>query len=96
MLFDGPTRATFQHPDDSLEGFGAAIDTKAGIITLKKATNPNWKATLQFRRAGAGQLILDGEMDGALRHLQLHLLDRSKLMLISRGFHWIQERPFYR
>jgi hypothetical protein len=96
LLFDRPTQATFQHSDDSLEGFGTTIDTKAGIITLKKPTNPHWKASFQFQRPGADQLTLDGEMNGTPLHLQLHLQDRSKFMLISRGFHWIQERPFYR
>jgi hypothetical protein len=96
VVFDRPTYATFQHPDDSLEGFGAAIDAKAGSITLSKPANPNWKANFRFQRPAAGQLTLDGEMNGAPLHLQLHQQDRNKLMLISRGFHWVQERPFYR
>jgi hypothetical protein len=29
-------------------------------------------------------------------HMQLKLLDRNKFLLISRGFHWIQETPFNR
>ncbi len=96
VLFEHPTQAAFQHPDDSMERFGATIDTKAGTIILKKSTNPNWTANFQFQRAGTDGLTLDGEMDGAPLHLQLHLQDRNKLMLISRGFHWIQEAPFYR
>jgi hypothetical protein len=28
--------------------------------------------------------------------MQLRLVDRSKFMVVSRGFHWVQEYPFNR
>jgi len=28
--------------------------------------------------------------------VQLQLWDRNKLLLVNRGFHWIQEYPFNR
>jgi hypothetical protein len=29
-------------------------------------------------------------------HMRLQLVDRSKFMLVSRGFHWVSEFPFNR
>ena len=40
--------------------------------------------------------MLDGNMNGHQLQMQLQLFDREKLLLVSRGFHWIQERPFNR
>jgi uncharacterized membrane protein YphA (DoxX/SURF4 family) len=96
VLFDMPAQASLQHADDSLEAFVAAVDTKAGTVMLTKAGTPNWKASFQFQRAGPDRMTLDGQMNGAPLHLKLRLQDRNKLLLISRGFNWVQERPFYR
>jgi hypothetical protein len=41
-------------------------------------------------------LILDGNMDSHKMHMQLELVDLNKFLLVSRGFHWIQEYPFNR
>jgi len=41
-------------------------------------------------------MILDGTMDGHAVHMQLQLVDRNKFVLVSRGFHWIQEYPYNR
>jgi len=35
-------------------------------------------------------------MDGHKVHMQLELFDRKKFLLVSRGFHWVQENPFNR
>ena len=40
------------------------------------------------------QLTLDGNMDGHKVHMPLNLVDRRKFLLVSRGFHWVQEYPF--
>ena len=82
--------------DDSLAFFGCSIDAKAGTIALTKNGDKNWKAGFTFQRPAADQLILDGTMDRQKVHMRMQLLDRSKFMLISRGFHWVQESPFYR
>lgn len=87
---------SIQRSDDSFDHYGASIDTKAGNITLSKASNKNWNAVLKYERAGADCMTLDGRIDDRPIHLQLQLMDRSKLTLISRGFHWIQEYPFNR
>lgn len=41
-------------------------------------------------------LILRGTMNGAPMVAQFHRLDESGMLLLSRGFHWINEDPFNR
>ena len=47
-------------------------------------------------RPGVNQLMLAGEMDGRRIEVRLALVDRNAFLLVSRGFHWVQEYPFNR
>lgn len=96
VVFDFVERAQFQRMDDTMASFSAAINPAAQTLSLSKPSDKNWKANFKFERPAQDQLTLDGRMDSHQVHLQLHLVDRSKFMLVSRGFHWIQEYPFNR
>ena len=96
VIFDVPTRAAFQHMDESLARFGAAIDTKESSLKLTKNDDKEWKANFTYTRPAADRLILEGEIDGHKEKMELQLVDRSKFLLVSRGFHWVQEYPFNR
>jgi uncharacterized membrane protein YphA (DoxX/SURF4 family) len=95
-VFEIPNRVDFQRMDDSFARYGAAIDASDKTIALTKNGDKNWKANFTFHRVGEDQLILDGSMDGHSIHMQLQLVDSNKFLLVSRGFHWIQEYPFNR
>ncbi len=96
VVFDFPTFASFQRPDDTFTGFGSSINDTDKTLTLTKPADKNWKATFTFVRPAADQLVLDGTMDGHKIQLQLKLQDRDKFTLVNRGFHWINEYPFQR
>jgi hypothetical protein len=96
LIFDVPTRAAFQKMDESLSRFGAEINPSDNTLKLTKNDDPNWKANFSFRRQAPDRLLLDGDIDGHKEKMELQLVDRSKLLLVSRGFHWIQEYPFNR
>ncbi|MGO9255379.1 MAG: DoxX family protein [Bryobacteraceae bacterium] len=96
VIFDFPTAVAFQRMDDSFASYGASIDAGAKTLALTKRGDRNWKASLSFQRGAQDQLILDGNMDSHKVHMQLHLVDRNKFLLVNRGFHWIQEYPFNR
>jgi uncharacterized membrane protein YphA (DoxX/SURF4 family) len=96
VIFDFTTRTTFQHPDDSFEGFGVSFNVDHRSLALTKDSDKKWKANFTYARPAKDQLILDGDMDGHQIHMQLQLLDREKFLLLSRGFHWVQEYPFNR
>jgi uncharacterized membrane protein YphA (DoxX/SURF4 family) len=99
-IFDFPTSVGFQRMDDSVTTYGATIDAQTNTIALKKGSDKNWKADFKFQRTStsnaADKLALDGNMDGHKLHMELTLFDRNKFLLVSRGFHWIQEYPFNR
>jgi uncharacterized membrane protein YphA (DoxX/SURF4 family) len=95
-IFDFPDRVNFQRMDDSLAGYGAAINVSDKTLALTKNGDQSWKANFHFERAAQDQLTLDGDMDGHRIHMQLQLVDRGKFLLVNRGFHWVQENPFNR
>ncbi len=96
VVFDFPTLASFQRMDDSFARYGVKIDVNSNGLVLTKSDAKDWKANFAFRRPTPDQLILDGQMDGHKVRMQLRLFDREKFLLISRGFHWVQENPFNR
>jgi uncharacterized membrane protein YphA (DoxX/SURF4 family) len=95
-IFDFPSRMSFQRMDSSMARFGASIDAKKQTVALTKDDDKNWKSSFTFQRPAPDQLILDGTMDGQKVHMKLQLVDRAKFLLVSRGFHWVQEQPFNR
>ena len=96
VILDNPTRMAFQRMDDSFAFYGTSINVNTKTLALTKDADKNWKASLSYQRPAEDQLILDGNMDGRKVHMQLQLFDRKKFLLLSRGFHWIQEHPFNR
>jgi uncharacterized membrane protein YphA (DoxX/SURF4 family) len=95
-VFDVPDRVGFQRMDDTFARYGATINSGDKTIALTKDSDKNWKANFTFQRVGENELILDGDMDSHKIHMQLQLVDLKKFVLVSRGFHWIQEYPFNR
>jgi uncharacterized membrane protein YphA (DoxX/SURF4 family) len=95
-VFDAPDRVAFQRMDDTFARYGAAINANGKTIALTKDNDKNWKANFTFQRVGENELVLDGNMDSHKIHMQLELVDLNKFLLVSRGFHWIQEYPFNR
>jgi len=96
IVFDSPANITVQQMDDSVQRYTAAIDTKPGTLNLSSASDKNWKAAYTFSRPAPDRLLLNGVANGRKASLELTLLDPAKMLLRSRGFHWIQDYPFYR
>jgi uncharacterized membrane protein YphA (DoxX/SURF4 family) len=96
VIFDIPIRMSFQRMDGSFARFGASIDINKQTVALTKDDDKDWKSSLTFQRPAPDELILDGAMDGNKVHMKLQLIDSAKFLLVSRGFHWAQERPFNR
>jgi uncharacterized membrane protein YphA (DoxX/SURF4 family) len=94
VAFDFNDYTAFQRMDDSFAYYGTEINLKSGTLVLTKFDDKNWKANFSLRRPTPDQLVLNGEMDGHNVEMQLQLRDRKKFLLVSRGFHWVQERPF--
>jgi uncharacterized membrane protein YphA (DoxX/SURF4 family) len=96
VLFDSPTFTNLQRMDDTFVLFSSSINASDKTITLTKGSDKNWKAAFTYDRPAQDQLTMDGTMDGHKISMRLKLVDRSKLTLVSRGFHWINEYPYQR
>lgn len=96
LVFDFPQFVSAQSMDDSFQGYRVNIDMKSKTFVLGKFSDPKWKANFSFSQPASDSMILDGTMDGHKIEAHLHLFDRSKFLLVSRGFHWIQDYPFNR
>lgn len=96
MVFDYPQYTTIYSMADAGQLYGAKIDMTAHTLALAKPSDKNWKGDFTFTHADANHLILDGTMDRHKIHAECELLDRSKFLLVRRGFHWVQDYPFNR
>jgi hypothetical protein len=90
-IFDYPGRMAFQRTDDTFAPYGASVNLPERTLALTKSDDKNWRANFTFQRPAGDQLILDGRMDNHQVHMELQLTDRNSFLLVSRGFHWIQE-----
>src|SRR3954463_3774426 len=90
-IFDYPDRMAFQRTDDSFAPYGASVNLPDRTLALTKSNDKNWRASFTFQRPAGDQLILDGRMDNHQVHMELQLTDRNSFVLVSRGFHWIEE-----
>jgi len=95
-IFDYPDRMAFQRLDDTFAAYGASVNLPERTLALTKSDDKNWRASFTFQRPAGDQLILDGRMDNHQVHMELQLTDRNSFLLVSRGFHWIQEAPLGR
>src|SRR6267142_2205121 len=86
----------FQRMDDSFAHYGASVNLPERTLALTKSDDKNWTASFTFQQPAGDQLILDGRMDNHQVHMELQSTDRNSFLLVSRGFHWVQEFPLGR
>jgi len=96
MVFDSPQVSRIYSMNDTGQYFGVRIDANTRTVVLTKPSDKNWKADFSFTRPDGSHLTLDGTMDKHKIHAEFELLDRSKFLLVTRGFHWVQDYPFNR
>ncbi|GAA4818582.1 DoxX family protein [Streptomyces ziwulingensis] len=83
-----------QRMDGSIVDYVAAVDPRQAVITLAKADDPTWSATLAFRRPGPGRLSLSGQVDGHQVRMHLKAANADDFPVLRPGFHWVQEEPY--
>ena len=87
---------SFQKMDQKFDRFGGTIDTVKRTLVLRKGTDSTWKPVLTYERPSPTRLALEGDIDGKRVRMAMTQHDLNKFMLISRGFHWVQEFPVNR
>jgi hypothetical protein len=94
VIFQNKATVIFWRMDDTSVGYSATIDTARKTIAL--TANKQSLGTLAYEQPTPDTLILDGALAGQTLRFETRLFDRSRFLLVSRGFHWIQEAPFNR
>ena len=85
----GAFRAAVATDTDPYERYGVEFD--GNLLKLRSFGDPQDQPAFAIRQPDADHLTLDGPFVLTLRRV-----DPSKIILTSRGFHWIQEYPFNR
>jgi hypothetical protein len=52
--------------------------------------------SLAWTLPDSDHVVVEGKINGDSLYARLRRVDTSKLLLNSRGFHWINENPFNR
>lgn len=96
LFFSTPGRVAIQLMSDSRERYDLKLDEKKRTLALSKRTDPNWKTTLVYRQPRPDVLFVEGPFDGHRVRARLRRTEPPEFPLVTRGFHWINERPFNR
>ena len=105
LVVDRPGLITFQLMDGTLRDAPAQID--AGHVTItaplplpdgKTAAVPDPTPFADFgvEQPAPDRLELTGRLEGRSVDITLHEVDLSSFTLRNRGFHWVQEYPYFR
>lgn len=96
VVFGYPGVIAIQLMGDSRQRYRLALDAPKKSLTLTKRDDPRWRSTISYRQPDPQLLTMDGTFDGHKIQARLRRVDESKFLLVSRGFHWINEYPFNR
>jgi hypothetical protein len=97
VIVQNATTISFWRMDDTVLQYSARVDTSAQDIGLTTVPFKGAAAgTLRYSQTAADRLIFDGTVGDRAVHLDTRLVDHSTFLLLSRGFHWVQEFPFNR
>jgi hypothetical protein len=69
---------------------------KTGRLELTQRFEVNKKSSLAYALPTPGLMTLQGTWEGRRLQVRLHRVEPPKFLLTTRGFHWINERPFNR
>jgi hypothetical protein len=95
-MFTGSNRMSFQLMSDSRARYNVEIDPKKKTLAFTKRDDPSWKSTLTYSQPQPKLLVMQGTFDGHQVRARLRQGEIPKFLLMTRGFHWINERPFNR
>jgi hypothetical protein len=99
MIVSYPDEIGLQSLEGAITYYGLELPPATHTFVLTPFSRSKQKPKpdrLSYRETGPGRLELEGTFKGRKIRATLHREEPSKFLLISRGFHWINERPFNR
>lgn len=96
VVFDYPPQSSVYLMSDERVRYNTKLDAKAKTIKFTNRFDPKETFSLAYQRPDSTTLQLDGMVAGKKLHAVCKLADDKNFLLMTRGFHWISERPFNR
>jgi hypothetical protein len=94
LIFDTPGAVTYQRMNGELVDAVAAAATDS--LTLTSGTDEQAPmATFSVDQPAPDRLRLAGRLDGRPVTMSLRRQSLDDFLLLNRGFHWVQEQPFF-
>lgn len=94
LIFETPATANIIFGNGFLDYVTLSLDPQKQTASIRDDGDLSWKCDFVYQRTGGQQLTLQGTINANPVTLKLHRSDDSKMILTSRGFHWINEHPF--
>lgn len=76
--------------------YGLKLESTKKTLTLQTLDTSKQETVFSYRQPEPKVLTLEGTLEGKAIRARLRRIDESEFLLVSRGFHWINERPFNR
>ena len=98
LVADYPGSVTVRMMNDVTKGYAAEYDAAKKTVALTAADEPEQrpKDTLSYDRPDIDHLSIEGSVSNDRISMRLRKIDTSGFLLLSRGFHWIEEVPLNR
>ena len=95
LVFEWPGTIGIQYAHETeVHDYELRPDPGPHVFTL--CCDPEWKAAISYKRVEPDVLALEGTVNGKQIRGRFRRMDDSRFLLISRGFHWINEWPLNR
>ena len=98
--FERSGRVSVQHMDGKLSHHNVELDEDARTLTFESegygSHTPDVRDILRYELPEPGRMVLSGTFQQQDVEIELLERDLEEMLLISRGFHWINETPFNR
>lgn len=95
IIFEYTSEMSVMSMDDTLSYYGTKYDAVKKSVTLTGEDSKTPDGVLTYSEPDAEHLELRGNFKNQPVAVEMRKIDTAKFMLVSRGFHWIQEHPYY-
>jgi hypothetical protein len=96
VVFDIPGQMGVFLMSDFRDRYNVEVDTAKRTIAMTRRFEPEWKTTVSYHQPAPDRLTLEGTFDGKKVRALMHRTEPPKFLLLTRGFHWINEVPYNR
>ncbi|HWD00382.1 MAG TPA: hypothetical protein VG456_26680 [Candidatus Sulfopaludibacter sp.] len=94
VAVDNATVMTVRTMDDTVLRYNTKYDASGSGLTV--TVGKSAPGNMNYTRPDADHVLLTGKLGADTVSIKLKKIDPKKFLLLTRGFHWINERPLNR